>query len=86
LFGKKNFEPGSSGFRIIFTDVPDLERHDFNNKTSSVVVVKGTWRLYPRKDYGGDRSRRLRPGLYPDVEDVRVGNNKVSSLRCRDDS
>jgi hypothetical protein len=85
LYGKKNFEPGQSGFRVLFTDVPDLDRHDFNNKVSSFVIVKGRWRFYSGRDYNGDRSKRLGPGLYPNIEAVGIDNNKLSSLRCRDD-
>jgi hypothetical protein len=85
LYGKKNFEPGQDGFRVIFTDVPDLERHYSNNKLSSFVIVKGRWRFYRGRDYNGDRSKRLGPSLYPDVEAVGLDNNKPSSLRCRDD-
>jgi hypothetical protein len=85
LFGKKNFEAGSDGFRIIFTDTPDLRAHDFNNRTSSFVIVKGRWRLYTKSEYGGERTKRLGPGLYADVTEVGVDRNQISSLRCRDD-
>jgi hypothetical protein len=85
LFDKSNFRHGGAGFRMIFQDEPSLKDHDFNNRTSSVVVLRGSWRLYENSDYAGERSRRLRPGLYPDVSDVGIPKNRVSSLRCRDD-
>ena len=85
LYGKRDFAPGSSGFRILFTDEPNLERHDFDNKVSSFVIVKGRWRFYTRNAYEGERNKRLEPGLYPNVESVGIPNNRVSSLKCRDD-
>src|SRR5262245_17785476 len=78
LYGKKNFEPGSDGFRVIFADVADLGRHDFNNKTSSLVIVKGRWRFYTRRNFEGEKSKRLGPGLYPNTEDIGIDRNQLS--------
>jgi hypothetical protein len=85
LYEKRDFGSGAAGFRVIFTDVPNLERHDFNNKVSSFVIVKGTWRFYTGKAYDGEKSKRLGPGLYANVEAVGIDNNRVSSLKCRED-
>jgi hypothetical protein len=85
LYGKKDFRPGNSGFRVLFTDESDLGQQDFNNKTSSVVVVKGRWRLYERRNFEGE-SKRFRPGLYADISTEGIRNNQVSSLKCLSDN
>lgn len=84
LYGKKDFRPGNSGIRVLFADEPNLDLQDFNNKTSSVVVVKGRWRLYERKAFEGE-AKTLRPGLYADISNEGIRNNQVSSLKCLSD-
>src|SRR5689334_4797834 len=81
LFGKKDFRPGQSGFRVLFTDEPNLDLQDFNNKTSSIVIVRGTWRFFSGKGFEGE-SKKLGPGLYPNVDSVGIDNNRLSSLKC----
>jgi hypothetical protein len=81
LYSKTDFRPGNSGSRILFTDEPNLDLQDFNNKTSSVVVVKGRWRLYERKAFEGE-AKTLRPGLYADISVEGIRDNQISSLKC----
>jgi len=68
----------------IFKDVPDLgEAHSqFDEKTSSIVVVKGTWALYEDKNFRGDR-KDVKPDLYPDVgaDPLNLDNDSISSLK-----
>lgn len=58
---------------------PDLG--SFNNKTSSVIVVSGEWRVYKANNYGGD-SVRVCPGRY-DYSAIMtmIGNNVISSVK-----
>jgi Beta/Gamma crystallin len=68
----------------IFKDVPDLgESHSqFDEKTSSIVVVKGTWALYEEKNFRGDR-KDVKPDLYPDVgaDPLNLDNDSISSVK-----
>lgn len=54
---------------------------DFNDKTSSIIVAKGTWMFYLHSNYGGPFVIPLRPGLYPNVTHVGIINDNLSSLK-----
>jgi Beta/Gamma crystallin len=80
------FEHGDfhGAHKHIFKDVPDLGAtySQFDEKTSSIVVVKGTWALYELKDYKGKR-KDVTPDLYPDVraDPLNLDNDSISSLK-----
>jgi hypothetical protein len=57
--------------------VPDLDLQGFNDKTSSVVVQKGTWEVCAEKHYKG-RCLILAEGEYPELKGF---NNMISSVR-----
>ena len=52
--------------------------NEFNNKISSIVVVKGTWRFYRDQNYMGDYWD-LEPGYYPGIGSV---SDVISSFQC----
>ena len=54
---------------------------DFNDKVSSIIVAKGTWMFYLHSNYGGPFVIPLEPGLYPNVTDVGIINDNLSSLK-----
>ena len=58
-------------------DVADLEDHNFNDKTSSLVVNRGRWELCTDARFRG-RCRVYGPGRYPNV---RGYNDEFSSIR-----
>ena len=37
---------------------------DFNDRVSSIVVKKGSWRFFEDSNYGGQNTRTLGPGYY----------------------
>lgn len=57
--------------------VPDLDLQGFNDKTSSVVVQKGTWEVCAEKHYKG-KCLILAEGEYPELKGF---NNMISSAR-----
>jgi hypothetical protein len=60
------------------TSPTDLK--DFNDQTSSIVVLDGNWQFY--MNYGFDDLRAtLIPGVYPSVDAIGIPNDTLSSLR-----
>jgi Beta/Gamma crystallin len=67
--------------RSLTVDRPmrDLDRTDFNDRASSVVVQNGRWQVCEDAYFEG-RCVILRPGEYPSLD--RMGmNNRISSVR-----
>jgi len=62
------------------TQVRNLNRNQFNDRASSVVVVGGPWELCDNVRYSG-RCVVLRPGQYPSMAAMGL-NNRVSSVRA----
>ena len=63
LFG----QPGCGGRSLqLDADAPSLDRNNFNDRASSVIVTQGTWELCVDANYGGD-CRIYGPGRYPDL-------------------
>lgn len=57
--------------------VPDLDLQGFNDKTSSVVVQKGTWEVCAEKHFKG-KCMILKEGQYAELKDF---SNMMSSVR-----
>lgn len=82
LFEHANFR---GRHRHIFTNEPDLYYVDvpnephFNDITSSIVVLEGTWVFYEHSNYTGS-SWVLGKGVYPNVTRVGITNDMISSL------
>jgi hypothetical protein len=55
-------------------------RESWDNQTSSIVVIAGTWTFYRDPDYQFVDGT-LGPGIYPWVEAVGIKNDDISSLR-----
>ena len=63
LFG----QPGFAGRSLqLDADAPTLDRDNFNDRASSVIVTQGTWELCVDANYRGD-CRTYGPGRYPDL-------------------
>jgi uncharacterized protein YcfJ len=76
LYGRENFQGRSM---TIDRPIGDLERFDFGDRASSVVVQGGSWEVCDDIRFGG-RCVVLRPGRYPSL--VAMGlDNSISSLR-----
>lgn len=52
----------------------------WNDRISSIVVVRGRWRFYQHINYGG-AYWDLRQGYYPWVEAANIPNDIISSFR-----
>lgn len=62
--------------------VPNLQRHGFNDRASSVVVDRGQWEVCENANFSG-RCALLRRGAYDSLR--RMGlNDRVSSVRPAD--
>ncbi|WP_332861398.1 beta/gamma crystallin-related protein [Janthinobacterium svalbardensis] len=59
------------------SDVADLSRLGFNDKTSSIIVRSGTWEVCQHAGYRG-QCRLLRPGRYSSMPGM---NDAISSVR-----
>lgn len=70
----------------IFQDEPNLGAADdnsFDNLTSSVVVLEGTWEFFMDPDFNHRTGFALGPGLYPSIADNEIAEKAVSSLRIQ---
>jgi len=79
LFEHINFE---GAHRHLFVSDDDLGSayDNFNDITSSFVVVSGEWQFSRDANYGGPDSTIFGPGLYDWVENVGVPNDSISSV------
>lgn len=75
------YENESFGGRSFLTktQVRNLNRNQFNDRASSVVVAGGPWELCEENQFRG-RCVVLRPGQYPSMSAMRL-NDRVSSVR-----
>lgn len=60
-------------------DTPNLQRHKFNDRTSSVVVVGSRWEVCEDDSFRG-RCTVLRPGRYASLHDIGLQGG-ISSAR-----
>jgi hypothetical protein len=68
----------------VFTDEPNLNAADdgfFNDRTSSIVVVNGTWTFYRDWMFSDPNFQTLGQNAYSRVGDVGIPNDAISSLR-----
>jgi hypothetical protein len=57
---------------------------NFNDRTSSFIVVKGHWQLYQDANYQKAFPGVFGPGVYTPLEKYNVKNDSVSSIKCLD--
>ena len=74
LFQDDNFRGRSVNVR---SDVRDLSRLDFNDKTSSIVVRSGSWEVCKDAEFRNS-CRVLQPGRYASMPGM---NDSISSVR-----
>jgi hypothetical protein len=56
----------------------------FDNTTSSIIVVKGTWILYENEGLAERVGDEAKPGAYPNIrDDLHISGNIVSSLELK---
>lgn len=68
----------------IFQDEPNLGTDDdnsFDDLTSSIVVLEGTWEFFRNSDFDHRTGLTLGPGLYPSIAEYEIAEKAVSSLR-----
>jgi hypothetical protein len=65
----------------------NLNRADFDNKTSSLIVIEGTWQLFSDPDYGGAvctvsaDGGPEKDGVYPNYLTWSGVNDTISSVK-----
>lgn len=76
----------------VFQKVEDLRKAagetpatQFADKTSSIVVVRGTWQFFEHQKFLGQQWE-LGPGAYPDVVKKQITPDAISSLRPKPSS
>jgi hypothetical protein len=77
LFEHRNFH---GDHRHVFMTQQDLSAEGFDDVTSSIVVVSGTWATFAGAKLRSPYGALLGPGLYPWVEDIGIKNDDLSSL------
>ncbi|HLG61594.1 MAG TPA: beta/gamma crystallin-related protein [Ktedonosporobacter sp.] len=60
------------------TTATDLR--DFNDETSSIVVLEGNWQFFANYNFDELRATLI-PGVYPSVDAIGIANDTLSSLR-----
>jgi hypothetical protein len=53
----------------------------WNDRISSIIIVRGRWRFYQHRDYRGAYWDLSGPAYYPWVEDANIPNDIISSFR-----
>ena len=76
----KDYEFGGDSIAIEDA-VSDLSEYDFNDCVSSLVIEDGEWDFYRDVDFEGDYGITLGPGDYPNVDDLGISNDDLSSLK-----
>ncbi len=72
----------------IFKDYPNLnaaDDNDFNDITSSIIVLDERWEFFIHADFVSKTGRTLQRGLYPNVMNEGMQNDAISSLRIVED-
>jgi hypothetical protein len=81
LFEHANFH---GAHKHIFEDYDNLNADDdtdFNDKTSSIVILDGRWEFFRHSGFSSKTGNTLGPGTYPNVRDHDIDNDAISSLR-----
>jgi hypothetical protein len=79
LFERENF---TGRWHNAVQPVDDLQRHDFSDRASSVIVSTGAWEVCADALYGGGCAVLL-PGQYPSLSQMGL-DGRISSLRHSD--
>ena len=77
LYGQDNFAGRSFSAQRSYGD---LRQHGFNDRASSAIVYRERWEVCEDVAYGG-RCTVLRPGRYPNLAAMGIGNS-ISSVRA----
>ena len=81
LFEHINFR---GAHKHVFAEEPNLASSDdayFNDRTSSIIVIDGTWQFFRHVNFVDPYPRTLGPGLHPWVVNAGIRNDDLSSLR-----
>lgn len=81
IFEHANFH---GAHKHVFAAEPNLNAGDdnfFNDKTSSIVVLKAVWAFYKDSEFIQRFPQYLSPDLYAWVESVSIANDAISSLQ-----
>jgi Beta/Gamma crystallin len=82
LFEHRDFH---GDHRHLFMTQKDLGLEQFDNVTSSLAILSGTWATFADPDLQRPYDVLLGPGLYPWVEKVGIRNDDLSSLTPTND-
>lgn len=87
LFDDKNFDGKSIDIEKGVPDLSTYKEGDFDECTSSLVILSGNWCFYRNPRFKkpfmrGGRPLVLGPGSYGNVEDLGIKNDEISSLKA----
>ncbi|HEV7253453.1 MAG TPA: beta/gamma crystallin-related protein [Mesorhizobium sp.] len=83
LYVDENFSGSSLGLRSTQNDLSDFTNgigFNWNDETSSIRVVSGTWEFFEHVNHDGARMT-LGPGDYPNMHNFPVKDNELSSIK-----
>ncbi len=81
LFEHRNFRGAE---KHLFRSEDNLNAPDdnfFNDRTSSFVIIDGTWQFFRDWHFENPASNPFGPGLYDWVENHGIPNDSISSVR-----
>ncbi|WP_158044677.1 beta/gamma crystallin-related protein [Skermanella pratensis] len=67
---------------VIVDACSDLRPSGMNDQISSFVVTSGVWTFYQDINYQTPVGKTYGPGTYPNVGQVGLPNDQISSLKC----
>ena len=76
LFQHSNFE---GRMTVLYGSANHFPALDFDDQVGSVIVTRGTWKLYERSNYQGNYTQ-FSTGQYPNLHTARIGNDELSSV------
>jgi Beta/Gamma crystallin len=79
LYEDSDFRAGSIGINAAVGDGVSYVGNSFNDKTSSVRIIRGQWQFFDDAGYGGATGGVFGPGAYNTV--TNSSNDRSSSLR-----
>ena len=77
LFQHSNFE---GRMTVLYGSANHFPALDFDDQVGSVIVTRGTWKLYERSNYQGNYTQ-FSTGQYPNLLTARIGNDELSSVQ-----
>lgn len=81
LFEHGQFHGAHKHFFAPYDNLNANDDSGFNDVASSIIVLEGNWEFFEDSGFQHKTGKTLGPGLYPDLNQVDIRNDAISSLR-----